>query len=73
MVVAGAFNHSAMVDGEARPLIWTQQKGKGRIFASIPGHYTRTLNDPLFRALLLRGIAWAAGENPARLQSVGIR
>ena len=64
---------SAMVDGESRPLIWTQQKGKGRIFASIPGHYTWSLNDPLFRTLLLRGIAWAAGENPARLQSVGIR
>ena len=63
---------SAMVDGESRPLIWTQQKGKGRIFASIPGHYAWTLNDPLFRTLLLRGIAWAAGENPARLQSVGI-
>ena len=64
---------SAMVDGESRPLIWTQEKGKGRVFASIPGHYTWTLNDPLFRTLLLRGIAWAAGENPARLQGAGIR
>ncbi len=59
---------SAMVDGAARPLIWTREKGQGRIFASIVGHYTRTLNDPLFRIVLLRGIAWAARENPARLQ-----
>jgi type 1 glutamine amidotransferase len=58
---------SATVDGEARPLIWTHQKGRGRIFASIPGHYTWTLNDPVFRLILLRGIAWAAGDDPARL------
>jgi putative heme-binding domain-containing protein len=61
---------SARVDGATRPLIWTQEKGKGRIFASVPGHYTWTLNDPLFRLVLLRGIAWAAGENPARFQDV---
>lgn len=61
---------SAEVDGEARPLIWTKQKGKGRVFASIPGHYTWTLDDPLFRLVLMRGVAWAAGENPARLQDV---
>jgi type 1 glutamine amidotransferase len=58
---------SATVDGEVRPLIWTHQKGRGRIFASIPGHYTWTLNDPVFRLILLRGIAWAAGDDPARL------
>jgi len=60
---------TAVVDGESRPLIWTRQQGKGRIFASIPGHYTWTLNDPIFRQVLLRGIAWVAGENPARLQT----
>jgi type 1 glutamine amidotransferase len=61
---------SATLDGKSHPLIWAQQKGKGRIFASIPGHYTWTLNDPLFRIFLLRGIAWAAGENPARIQNM---
>jgi len=64
---------SAKVDGESRPLIWTREKGKGRIFASIPGHYTWTLNDPLFRIILLRGIAWAAGESPARLEALAVR
>lgn len=58
---------SAHVDGASRPLIWVQQKGAGRVFASIPGHYTWTLNDLVFRLVLLRGIAWAAGENPALL------
>ena len=62
----------AEVDGAARPLIWTKQPGRGRIFVSIPGHYTRTLDDPWFRLFLLRGIAWAAGENPARLQALAL-
>jgi putative heme-binding domain-containing protein len=57
---------SAKVDGESRPLIWTRQMGKGRVFASIPGHYTWTLDDPLFRTVLLRGIAWAAGAPVAQ-------
>lgn len=48
-------------------MIWTRQAGKGRVFASIPGHYTWTLNDPVFRTILLRGIAWAAGEPAVRL------
>ena len=61
---------SAEVDGETRPLIWTRQKGRGRIFASIPGHYTWTLNDPLFRVILLRGIAWAAGEPAGRFEGL---
>ncbi len=59
---------SAKVDGEIRPLIWTRQAGKGRVLVSIPGHYTWTLNDPLFRTVLLRGIAWAAGEPVERME-----
>jgi putative heme-binding domain-containing protein len=58
---------AAKVDGETRPLLWTRQKGKGRIFVSIPGHYTWTLNDPIFQTILRRGIAWAADEPATRL------
>ena len=61
---------SAKIDGELRPLIWTHQKQKGRVFASIPGHYTWSLDDPLLRTLLLRGIMWAAGEGVNRLDSL---
>ncbi len=57
---------TAEVDGAARPLIWTFQKGAGRVFASIPGHYTWTFDDPMFRILALRGLAWACGEPPSR-------
>jgi putative heme-binding domain-containing protein len=49
-------------DGEPRPLFWTRSHGKGRVFVSIPGHYTWTFDDPLFRLLILRGMAWTAGE-----------
>ena len=63
---------TATVDDEARPLMWTYQKGKGRVFASVLGHYTWTLDDPLFRILVLRGIAWAAGADPAALEQLAI-
>jgi type 1 glutamine amidotransferase len=32
------------------------------VFVSIPGHFTWTFDDPLFRVLILRGIAWTANE-----------
>ncbi len=52
---------SAELDGKAHPQIWTFEKGKGRVFASIMGHYTWTHEDPLYQLLMLRGMAWAAG------------
>lgn len=57
------------VDGQARPSLWTFEKGKARVFASILGHYTWTWEDPLFRVLALRGLAWTAGEPPERFES----
>jgi putative heme-binding domain-containing protein len=53
-------------DGSAQPLMWTRDVGKGRVFVSIPGHYTWTFDDPLYRVLILRGMAWAAGESVDR-------
>jgi putative heme-binding domain-containing protein len=61
---------TAVEDGVARPLLWARQAGKGRVFVSIPGHYTWTFDDPLFRLLLLRGIAWTAGESVDRLNEL---
>jgi Trehalose utilisation len=59
---------AADLEGQARPLMWTFQKGESRVFASIIGHYTWTLDDPLSRILALRSVAWAAGEPAARLE-----
>ncbi|MBX2874020.1 MAG: ThuA domain-containing protein [Saprospiraceae bacterium] len=55
------------------PMFWTYEYGKGRIFGSILGHYSWTFDDPYFRILLLRGMAWAAGESPYRFDSVVLR
>ena len=63
-------------DNAAKPLVWTREQGKGRIFVSIPGHYTWTFDDPLFRLLILRGIAWSAKEpidRFAELTTIGAR
>ena len=53
-------------DGDGKqvrvPLIWNLQSGKGRVHVNILGHYNWTFNDPLFRILVLRGIAWAADQ-----------
>jgi type 1 glutamine amidotransferase len=53
---------SAVEDKAPRALFWSLEHGKGRVFVSIPGHYSWTVDDPLFRVLLLRGIAWTANE-----------
>lgn len=64
-------------EGEAQPQLWTLERGAGRVFGCIPGHYMWTFDDPLYRLLLLRGIAWAAGENEvdrfSELATVGAR
>ena len=56
-----------------QPLFWTSQRGKGRVFACVPGHFNWTFDDPYFRILLLRGMAWAAGEPPYRFDGLVLR
>ena len=56
------------------PVFWTAEPAdsKGRVFVSIFGHYTWTFADPYFRLLLLRGMAWAARDNPYRFDRLAI-
>jgi type 1 glutamine amidotransferase len=49
-------------DGESTPQIWTYEPQGGRVFVSIPGHYSWTFDDPIFRIVVLRAIAWVAEE-----------
>jgi type 1 glutamine amidotransferase len=49
-------------EGREQPLFWALEPSCGRVFVSIPGHFAWTFDDPLFRTLLLRGIAWAGRE-----------
>ena len=55
---------------EAVPVMWTKLTGPGRVFASVAGHYTATHDDAYFRLLLLRGMAWAAGEKFDRFRTL---
>jgi type 1 glutamine amidotransferase len=55
------------------PMFYAYQCGKGRVFSCILGHYTWTFDDPYFRILLLRGMAWAAGESPYRFDRLVVR
>ncbi len=55
------------------PMFWTYEYGKGRVYGCILGHYTWTFDDPYFRILLLRGMAWAARESPYRFDSLVLR
>ena len=57
-------------EGEPRPLFWTMKHGEGRVFVSIPGHYMWTFDDPAFRLLLLRGIAWTGHRNVDRFNDL---
>ena len=56
--------------GHDRPLLWVLERGKGRVFVSIPGHYSWSFDDSLFRTLLLRGLAWSAREPVDRFNNL---
>jgi putative heme-binding domain-containing protein len=53
---------SSPEEGKLWPQIWCYERDKGRVFVAIPGHYNWTFDDPLFRIVLLRGIAWSCRE-----------
>jgi putative heme-binding domain-containing protein len=53
---------SSREDDQDWPQMWVRDHQPGRVFVSIPGHYSWTFDDPLFRILLLRGIAWTADQ-----------
>lgn len=65
-------------EGADRPLFWVLERNEsraegkepGRVFVSIFGHYSWTFDDPLFRTLLLRGIAWSAHEPVDRFNNL---
>jgi type 1 glutamine amidotransferase len=59
---------TAVEEGKPRPMVWTHRAGPGRVFCSVLGHYAWTYDDPLFRVMVLRGMAWAAGEPAGRFE-----
>ena len=55
------------------PVIWAYERGKGRVVGCTLGHFNWTFDDPYFRIILLRGLAWAAGESPYRFDPLVLR
>lgn len=51
------------LDGKAWPVMWTREAGKSRVFVSGVGHNYFTFNDPYFRIILLRAMAWTLHES----------
>jgi uncharacterized protein len=49
-------------DGQAHPVIWTNQYGKARVFGTTYGHSDETFKDPVFLNYVCRGTLWAAGR-----------
>jgi len=52
------------MDGKAQPEMWTTTGagGKGKVFVMVPGLWDWSFDDPLYRVLMLRGIAWAGSK-----------
>lgn len=64
---------TAVEEGSPRPILWTLEREKSRVVGCIPGHYTWTFDDPLYRVLVLRSICWAARqENVDRLAELAL-
>lgn len=71
--LVGSLEETGQSETALQPQFWTYRKGKGRVFGCVPGHYTWTFDDPYFRILLFRGMAWAAGEDPYRFDNLVLR
>ncbi|MBI3737405.1 ThuA domain-containing protein, partial [Candidatus Sumerlaeota bacterium] len=59
-------------EGKPRPLVWTFQPGAGRVFCSVPGHYSWTFDDPLYRVIVLRAIAWTGRQQMSRFENLAL-
>ena len=58
--------------GQPQPQIWTYQPAAGRVYCNVLGHFRWTFDDPLFRVLLLRGMAWSARQPLDRLEHLAL-
>lgn len=63
---------TATEEGKAYPMIWAREAGPGRVFCCVPGHYSWTFDDPIFRLFVLRGMAWAAKQPVQRFERLAI-
>ena len=51
------------------PMTWARKEGRGRVFYTSMGHREDVWTNPLFQAVTLGGLAWAAGNVEAEVPS----
>jgi putative heme-binding domain-containing protein len=62
---------SATEEKAAHPQCWvTEPAIGGRLFVTLGGHYSWTFDDPVFRTLVLRGLAWSTREPVDRFNNL---
>ena len=52
--------HAYWIDGVTMPVVWKRKYGKGRVFYSSLGHQAKEFDVPQMRAMITRGMLWAA-------------
>ncbi len=52
-------------NNESQVCIWTNQYGKGRVFATTIGHHNETMVEPMYLDTITRGLLWAVGRTDA--------
>jgi type 1 glutamine amidotransferase len=52
--------HAEWLNGVVMPVVWKRRHGKGRVFYSSLGHVVREFDVPQMKAILTRGLLWAA-------------
>jgi putative membrane-bound dehydrogenase-like protein len=50
-------------DGSPQTCVWTNQYGKGRVFATTIGHYNETMVEPKYLDMVSRGLLWACDKD----------
>ncbi len=51
------------IDNKEWPAFWTIEKDESKVFVSIPGHNFFLFNDPYYRIILFRAMAWTLNES----------
>jgi uncharacterized protein len=52
--------HAPWIEGVVMPVVWKRRHGEGRVFYSALGHVAAEFDHPSMRAIIERGMLWAA-------------
>lgn len=53
-------------DDQPQTCIWTNDYHGTRVFATTVGHYNETMVEPVYMAMMTRGLLWAVGRDPEK-------